>query len=214
MRSTTLRSLAALSILLGVLAVQARAGNNKVTRKIVNGDVLLSWEVDATGLLPDGQQADGVAVQAARDEAERQAAESAREFAQRQAIAFLLDQSPPLIYPDAEKDLAQYVESHLVEKDRKVELQTSKQIPKVNLKLELKMTADDYHELVQKDRQYRASRRQTVFFRMIVAMAALLGGVGLYCRVSQAARGRYPTWFRAAALVLVVMAGIGTWLVS
>jgi hypothetical protein len=65
-----------------------------------------------------------------------------------------------------------------------------------------------------KQRQDRATKRQSVLIRLLAGLVAILTAVACYLRLEDATKGYYTTLLRAAAVVFVALIGAGILLLT
>jgi hypothetical protein len=65
-----------------------------------------------------------------------------------------------------------------------------------------------------KERQERATARQSIMVRVLGGLVALLVVIACYLRLEDATKGYYTTLLRVAAVTFVVLVGAGIWLLT
>jgi hypothetical protein len=65
-----------------------------------------------------------------------------------------------------------------------------------------------------KERQERATARQSIMVRVLGGLVALLVVIACYLRLEDATKGYYTTLLRLAAVTFVVLVGAGIWLLT
>jgi len=70
-------------------------------------------------------------------------------------------------------------------------------------------------ELYQtKQREGRATHRQTILVRVVAGLVAVLAAIAFYLRLEDATKGYYTTLLRLAAVAFVTLVGAGIWLLT
>jgi hypothetical protein len=105
-----------------------------------------------------------------------EAADDARENA---IYRFINNQRPPLLWADAEK----YIRNHTTNPNTIVKEQDPMAEQHWKATVTMELPANDYRELIEKDRATRATERHGLIFPGFVVLVALLGAAGIYYRV-------------------------------
>jgi hypothetical protein len=86
---------------------------------------------------------------------------------------------------------------------------------RVEITLPVKAEFEHQEELyLAKQRDGRATHRQGVLVRVLVALVAVLAAVALYFRLEDATKGYYTTLLRLAAVTFIALVGAGIWLLT
>jgi hypothetical protein len=83
---------------------------------------------------------------------------------------------------------------------------------KVEVQVDLQVTAVQAGAMQQKARLERMNQRQMLWARVLAAVVALVVVFGGYLRLEEATRGYYTLLLRAVAFIVLVCVGAGLWL--
>jgi hypothetical protein len=109
-----------------------------------------------------------------------------------------------------------YIDRRLV-KDRKEEEEQREVIPGERgtarrLVLQVKVTPDDYRDMVNQDRQEKVKARMLLLGKLLLGIVLILGLVAGYFRLDEATKGYHTGLLRLAAVTLLGVAGAVLWI--
>jgi hypothetical protein len=82
------------------------------------------------------------------------------------------------------------------------------------VRFQIGITAKDWQQLLQQDRQVRADSRMLLLARMLAGVVAFLVAVAGYLRLEEMTKGYYTAWLRLVAIGFVTAVGAGIWWIS
>ncbi|MFL5244606.1 MAG: hypothetical protein ACJ8FY_21100 [Gemmataceae bacterium] len=134
----------------------------------------------------------------------------ALETAQRELIGQLVNRMPSLRWQPSVKYIDEHVKESLPTEDQ-VEV-AGRQMQGVSLLVEL--TADDFREIEQMDRNTRRDERQIFLARMVATLVTICAAVAGYFRLDEATKGYYTNLLRLGSLAVIGAVGAGVWLLA